>query len=176
MKKEVQDCMTSELLFQAMQAETSNFEKNTFLAEYNRRLSIMKLTDKQINDFRKLDEFVISNGCYITSDVLLATKPFIEANMNKDSIQMDHCTFSELVYLTDVANSAYIRNHHWMSSSVWALVCEHALRCGECKSAWEVRNRMKLIGITEEQEGIFVSNECLIVQRLRWHYTDKFAW
>ena len=176
MKKELQDCMTSELLFQSMQPDISAPDKASFLAEYERRLRMMGLTDEQIVEFRKADELAINNGCYIKSDVLLTTRPFIEAHMNTDSIKMENCTFSELIYLTDDANSAYIRDHHWLPSEAWALVCEHALRCGTCKSAWENRNRMKAIGLTEEQEGVFVRNECKIAERLRWHYTEDLAW
>lgn len=176
MKKEPQDCMTSELLFQAMQPDTSTPDKTTFLNEYERRLKMMGLTDEQIVEFRKADELAINNGCYIKSDVLLSTQPFIKANMNTESIKMENCTFSELVYLTDDANSAYCRDHHWLSSEAWALVCEHALNYGICKSAWEIRNRMKAIGLTGEQENVFVLNECMIAQRLRWHYTEDLAW
>lgn len=176
MKKEPQDCMTSELLFQAMQPDTSTSDKATFLNEYERRLRMMGLTDEQIVEFRKADEFAINNGCYIRSDVLLSTKPFILAHMNTESIKIENCTFSELIYLTDDANSAFIRDHHWLSSDAWALVCEHALYCGTCKSSCEISNRMKAIGLTQEQEGIFVRNECKIAQRLRWHYTEDLAW
>ena len=96
--------------------------------------------------------------------------------MSADSIKLENCTFSELVYLTDDANSAYVRDHHWLPAETWNLVCQHALSFGTCKSAWETRNRMKSIGLTEEQEGIFVRNECQIAKRLRWHYSEDIAW
>lgn len=176
MKKELQDCMTSELLFQAMKTDASDSDRATLLAEYERRLKMMGLTDEQVVKFREADETAINNGCYIKADVLLATKPFIEASMSADSIKMENCTFSELVYLTDDSNSAYIRDHHWLPAKAFELVCQHALNVGICKSAWEVRNRMKSIGLTEEQEGIFVRNECQIAKRLRWHYSEDIAW
>lgn len=174
--KKLQDCMTSELLFQSMQTDTSTPEKESFIAEYERRLRMMGLTDEQTAEFRKADELAINNGCYIKSDVLLSTEPFIKENMDTESIKMENCTFSELIYLTDDANSAYIRDHHWLPAKAWALVCEHALNSGTCKAAYENRNRMKGIGLTEEQEGIFVKNECKIAQRLRWGYTEELAW
>lgn len=177
MNKALQDCMTSELLFQALKGiDITASEKVSFLAEYERRLKMMGLTDEQIIKFREADENSINNGCYIKADVLLATKPFIEATMNADSIKLEKCTFSELVYLTDDANSAYIRDHHWLPAEAWNLVCQHAIGFGICKSAWETRNRMKSIGLTEEQEGIFVRNECQIAKRLRWHYSEDIAW
>lgn len=172
--KELQDCMTSELLFQAM--NTSNSKGDIYISEYERRLKMMELTDEQIVKFRKADETAISNGCYIKKDALLSAKPFIETDMGVDSIKLENCTFSELVYLTDDANSAYINEHHWLSSETWSLVCQHALAAGICKSAWENRSRMKSIGLTEEQENIFVKNECLIAKRLRWGYSQELAW
>ena len=176
MKKELQDCMTSELLFQAMNTEISISDKTSYLSEYERRLRIMGLTDEQIAKFRKCDEIAITNGCYIKPTVLLATKPLILKDMNVDSIKMENCTFSELVYLTDDANSAYMRDHHWLPSSAWDLVCKHSLHCDTCASAYETHNRMQSIGISQEQESIFVKNECQIAQRLRWNYSQDLAW
>lgn len=176
MKKELQDCMTSELLFQAMNTDASDADKASYLSEYERRLRMMGLTDEQIEKFRECDEKAINNGCYIKADILLATQPFIKADMHSDSIKMENCTFSELVYLTDDANSAYVRDHHWLSSEAWSLVCKHALNCGTCESAFENRNRMQSIGLTQEQEGIFVKNECQIAKRLRWNYSQDLAW
>ena len=176
MKKELQDCMTSELLFQAMKVAISDSERSSFLAEYERRLKMMDLTDEQIVKFREADETSINNGCYIKPETLLVTKPFIEANMNVDSIKVENCTFSELVYLTDDANSAFIRDHHWLPKEAWHLVCQHALNFGTCKSAIMLHNRMESIGLTEEQIGIFIRNECQIAKRLRWHYSNDMAW
>ncbi len=174
MKKELRDCMTSELLFQALKDSTS--KKDIYIAEYERRLKIMGLSDDLINKFKKADETVINNGCYMKLDTLLASVPFIEFNMDKNSIKVENCTFSELVYLTDDANSAYIRDHHILSPKTWELVCQHAFGFEICKAAFENRNRMKAIGLTLEQEGIFVKNECQIAKKLRWHYSDEFAW
>ena len=174
MKKEIRDCMTSELLFQAMKG--SSDEKATFLSEYERRLKMMRLTDEQIAKFREADERAITNGCYIKLDTLLGKEPLIKAGMNVDSIKMENCTFSELVYLTDDANATHARDHHWLPTETWELVCKHALSVGICQAAWENRNRMKEIGLTEEQENVFVRNECQITKRLRWHYSEDMAW
>lgn len=176
MKKELQDCMTSELLFQSMNADTSDAEKASFIAEYERRLKMMGLTDEQISKFRECDEEAIKNGCYIKADKLLATQPFIKSDMNTDSIKVENCTFSELVYLTDDANAAYARDHHWLPNEAWFLVCRHALKGGICEAALKNRSRMESIGITQKQEGIFVKNECQIAKRLRWNYSQDLAW
>lgn len=176
MKKELQDCMTSELLFQSMQSNVSDDDKSTLLAEYQRRLKMMGLTDDQVVKFRQLDETSIRNGCYIQADTLLTTMPLICPGMNKHSIKLENCTFSELVYLTDDANSAYWRDHHWLPENTWALVCQHAVNAGICKSTYELLNRTESIGLTEEQVGIFIKNECQIAKRLRWHYSEDMAW
>ena len=52
MKKELQDYMTSELLFQAMKTDASDSDIATLLAEYERRLKMMGLTDEQVVKFR----------------------------------------------------------------------------------------------------------------------------
>lgn len=176
MKKEIQNCMTSELLFEALNDTTTDSDKTLYITEFERRLKIMRLSDEQISKFRECDEKVIKNGCYMKSEILLATKPFITHDMNRDSIKTDYCTFSELVYLTDDANSAYVRDHGWLPEGAFALVCRHALRCGTYEAAYTLRNRMKEMGLTEEQEGIFVKNECQIAKRLRWGYSNDPAW
>lgn len=176
MKKELKDCMTSELLFQSMNDDTSDADKASFIAEYERRLKMMGLTDEQISKFRECDEEAIKNGCYIKADKLLATQPFIKSDMNADSIKVENCTFSELVYLTDDANSAYVRDHDWLPNEAWSLVCKHALNCGVCEAASKNRSRMQSIGITQKQEGIFIKNECQIAKRLRWNYSQDLAW
>lgn len=59
----------------------------------------MQLSNDEIARFRSQDEFVISNGCYISPDNLLTARPFIYDDMNKNSIKLANCTFSELVLL-----------------------------------------------------------------------------
>ena len=55
MAKELKDCMTSELLFQAGIC-TNEAEKATYLSEYERRLKFMGLTDEVIQKFREADQ------------------------------------------------------------------------------------------------------------------------
>ncbi|MCR5147319.1 MAG: hypothetical protein K6B70_08325 [Clostridia bacterium] len=66
MKKNVLDCMTSELLHQALIGNPDN--KDIYLAEYEQRLKTAGIQNNQIEKFRKLDEKAISNGCYIKID------------------------------------------------------------------------------------------------------------
>ena len=175
MKKELQDCMTSELLFQAMKANCDEEEEKAYIDEYERRLRMMGLTDQQIAEFRQSDEAAISNGCYMFKEILLASKPMIMNSSTLDSIKLENCTFSELVYLTDDANAAVVRDHEWLPQEAWYLVCEHAL-CGNAKAEYERQNRMEEIGITKEQGNIFVKNECKIALRLRWRRSNELAW
>ena len=176
MKKELQDCMTSELLFQSMQADTSDLDKDYYLAEYEKRLRMIGLTDEELVEFRKADEFAINNGCYIKSDVLLSSIPLIKAQMKGDSIKLENCTFSELIYLAEDANFVYRHDKHLMDTEIGRIIFENALDIGLCLSARVNHNRMKTIGLTDLQESIFVRNERKIIQRLRWHHTEELAW
>lgn len=176
MKKNIQDCMTSELLFEALNDNTSDTEKASYLAEYERRLKMMGLTDEQIKKFRECDEKVIKNGCYIKADELLAANPFIKKDMNSNSIKVENCTFSELVYLTDDANYTYITCSNLFLLKIWGLVSKHALNFGICEAAFENKNRMKSIGLTKDQEDMFIKNEGKISKRLRWNLSQEPAW
>lgn len=175
MKKELKDCMTSELLFQAMKENCNEEEKKSYIDEYEKRLRMMELSDEQIAGFRQLDETAINNGCYMLKEILLTSKPMITSSSTLDSIKLENCTLSELVYLTDDANAAAVRDHEWLPKEAWALVCEYALR-GKAKAEYERQERMEKMGITKEQGNIFVRNECKIAQRIRWKMTNDLAW
>ena len=175
-KKDITNCMTSELLYEALKANANYAEKHAFIEEYKRRLKIMGLTNEQMVEFRKMDEVAINNGCYINLFELFAKQPFIKPDMTENSINLRNCTFSELVYLTDDANADYASSSTDFHQSAWQLICKHALEYGICLSAFEVHQRMKSIGISLMQESIFIGNECLIVQRLRWKTTSVLAW
>ena len=46
-----------------------------------------------------------------------------------------------------------------------------------CKSAVELRDRMRYLGITEDQESIFIKNELKIIKKMaRHHFMLKEAW
>lgn len=169
--KKVQDCMTSELLFEALKSDS---DKSIYICEYERRLKLMGLTDEQIVKFRESDEISIENGCYIKSNVLLAESPFIYADMNP--VDLKKCTFSELVYLTDSANFAHDNNRYSFPEKVLRIICQNTIYSGVSNSDSELRARMKSIGISKKQIDFFIFNECQIANRLQWHYSQKMAW
>lgn len=175
MKKDIRNCMTSELLFQAIKDTCSEDNQKEYIAEYERRLRIMGLSDVQIAEFRKLDEDAIKKGCYMFKEFLLTAKPMIMYESKEDSIKLENCTFSELVYLTDDANAANTYNHEWFSKDAWKMVKKYS-SSGNFEAEHERKKRMDQIGISEEQGNIFVKNECMIIERTRWRYAKKLAW
>lgn len=176
MTKKLNDYMTSELLFQAMKIRGEDSERNTFISEYERRLKMMGLKDEQIARFRRYDETAIKNGCCIEPNILLATKSLIEKGI-KETIKVENCTFSELVYLTEDSDFIYVHHKNCLSEEACNLIRQHALYFGMCKSAVELRDRMRYLGITEDQESIFIKNELKIIKKMaRHHFMIKEAW
>lgn len=170
----LEDFMTSELLLRAIREETPKNDREEFQNEYQRRMDILELSQEQKKKFYEMDIVAIEKGCYITLDSILASKPYI----GDDEIVLSNCTFSELIYLTEEADYEYIRNGEGVSVSekAWETICKHALNGGLCESAIENRKRLIEAGLSEEQQALFVKNECLIIRRLRWQMTEEVAW
>ena len=165
MTKEFKNYMTSELLASA-RIEREKEVKNLFILEYERRLKLLGLTDEQIAGFREVDEQAIANGSYIlTSNVLLSTGSLIKKYI-EEPINVANCTFSELVYFTEYANSKYLFKRSCnLSEEEENFIKKHSLYFGMCKAALEMRNRMKKICATDKQEADFVKNEKRVMNR-----------
>ena len=156
MTKEFQNYMTSELLANA-RIEREKEVKNLFILEYERRLKLVGLNDEQIAEFRKFDELAIANSSYTDSFI----KSFIEEPTN-----VENCTFSELVYITEYANSLYLQKRNSsLSEEEEQFIRQHSLYFGMCRAALEVRNRMKRISATDKQENILLKNERKVMKK-----------
>lgn len=157
MTKEFQNYMTSELLANA-RIEREKEVKNLFILEYERRLKLVGLTDEQIAEFRKFDELAIANSFYTDSFI----KSFI-----KEPIDVEKCTFSELVYITEYANSLYLqkRNSSSLSEEEERFIRQNSLYFGMCSAALEVRNRMKRISATDKQENSLLKSERKVMKK-----------
>lgn len=169
MRKNSMDCMTSELLFQFLNGEPDY--KDFYLSEYEKRLKSLNLADNQIAKFRELDENAIEKGCNIKLNSLLAANPLIQPTMTENSINVKNCTMSELVYLTVDANNAFDNSPYWANTPAWNLVCKHTFYGPTHESTYELREKLGKIGLSLEQIELFNTNECKLINRLRWKST-----
>ena len=166
--KKIEDCLTSELLFQAIRGDIKSKDKLLYVREYGQRLRKMGLSSQQIIDFCNLDTEAIKNGCYMDEYTLLASKPFITPGMTEDSIKLDNCTFSELVYLTDEANLAYIQDYYLLPRETWELVTKHCIREGSKAASKEMIRRLKSIDVTKAQKEIFIETDERIIHKVKY--------
>jgi hypothetical protein len=171
MKGNIWDMMTSELLFRALKTDIPTDRKNLLLDEYHHRLMLMGLKEEEIAQFRKADEKAINTGCYIKPDVLLASKSLIKDGMSSKSILMDHCTFSELIYLAEDAKLADDMGFDW-SEETASLLFSLSLS-GLCESARACQQRMNELKLSTDFQVSFIEYERIIIRRLRnipWSY------
>ena len=120
-------------------------------------MKLVGLTDEQIAEFRKFDELAIANSFYTDSFI----KSFI-----KEPIDVEKCTFSELVYITEYANSLYLQKRNSSSlSEEERFIRQNSLYFGMCRAALEVRNRMKRISATDKQENSLLKSERKVMKK-----------
>ena len=86
---DLRDVMTSELLVRVV-SETAVAEKNECLNEWQRRISMLELTDEQQKMLYSLEISVIKKGCYIQPEKLLLSESFIA---NDFAIDVENAQF-----------------------------------------------------------------------------------
>lgn len=173
----IDDIMTSELVYR------SNRLKDIYGKEYFRRLNLIGLSEDQIKKLYEQENLILS--CDIERFQSHREQPwvrryfFIDRITEKDLPKFGQMTLSELILITDDASSAYIRDHHALSSETWSAVCKAAVQShsfGGAQYAFAFKDRVKKLGWTEEQDGAYIKNECLLTERLKWGYHEKSSW
>lgn len=157
MKKELQRCMTSELLF-AAQYTIDDKEQEIYITEYKRRLSIICYSNEQIKKMLEADETAISKGCYIKISTLLISDASLCFSTTVDYIDLSHCTFSELVLLTCKANILYASDYKYQNEKTKKFITKFAFNCN-AEAALEIQSRMQSLDICYELQNNFIRHE-----------------
>jgi hypothetical protein len=164
-EKEMNDRMTTELLF---------FQDKECRNEVARRLKIVGLSEEQIGGFIAREEKIVSNSS-ICGPQKLATHIWITHSSTVESLpQPQSLSSSEIVTLVDDAIAARARDHEVLPDLAFAAVS--AVLCSESQFQQELIRRFGELGLADEQMGIFIRNECMITERLKWSMHSKIAW
>jgi hypothetical protein len=169
----VKNMMTSELAY------FSNNLGDDYGLEYVRRLKLMGFTDEMIAKSYSLEKETISLKEDLARKNPWVQRYFISCDSTPENIpKIEELTLSELILITDDANSAFSRDHHYLPNPAWNAVCITACCVGytEARYVNEAHKRAKTIGWTEKQISAFTKNECMLTARLKWGYDDKPAW
>ena len=166
MKKYVPDCMTSELLFEALSCDADDEKnKSICMAEYNRRLEILKLTEEQKENFKRYDEHACLNGSKMSTNVLLAATPVY--SVPKD-YTVGNLTLSELLFLANAEIAHHIRSLYNAEIEDWDVICIKSIYRTSSVAAEYARFLMYEWGFDEKQRDIFIANEFRIL-KLLWY-------
>lgn len=167
--------MTSELVYHSGSLE------DMYGQAYVNRLKMIGFNDAQLQSFYNSESSIISLGRnkFGREQPWVGRYFFIQGTKKEDLPRLEELTLSELILITDDASAAYVKDHHWLSPETWNAVCEAAPQAysfGGAKYALAFKDRVKRIGWSEEQDGAYTKNECMLTERLKWGYSDKLAW
>jgi hypothetical protein len=166
--------MTSELVYNSKSLE------DLYGQSYVSRLKLIGFSDAQVQNLYQNEASIISQGRnrFGREQPWTGRYFFMQIMKKEDLPSPDELTLSELILITDDANSAFVRDHHVLSLEAWQAVCVAATTAQytEAKYAFALRNRVKLYGWPMEQESAYTRNECLILERLKWGRHNDPAW
>ncbi|MEN9626717.1 MAG: hypothetical protein RL557_1045 [archaeon] len=173
----LEDTMTSELVYRSR-----GFD-DVYGREYKKRLSLLRFDEESIKKLYDQEKLILSYGIGIfQSD---RKQPWVRRYFFREGItgndlpQFGQLTLSELILITDDASSAYIRDHHVLSDDTWVAVCKAAIQAHSFGGAHYIiafNDRAETLGWSEEQNGAYTKNECLLTERLKWGHHEKPAW
>ncbi len=170
----VEDMMTSELIYR------SDYPEDVFSREYSRRLHLIGLNDDQIEKIHQLESLVLSTESMAEHRKQpWVRRYFIMPDLTLESIpKVDDLTLSELILITDDANSAFWRDHNYLPEKAWQALCVAACcaQYTEARYANAFNERTEKLGLSKSQSGAYTKNECLLTERLKWGHHENPAW
>ena len=170
--KKIDDRMTSELAY------LSKLPEDEFGMEYARRLSLLNLSDEQISNLYNHEKKILGLKQDNDRGGIWGSRIFITKNSSSKGLpKIEELTLSELLLLTDDANSALVRDHEWLPDeameSVFIAACEGP---SEGRYAKEYNKRTAEMSWSKAQNCAYVRNECLLIERIKWRWHNEQAW
>ncbi|MBI4454253.1 hypothetical protein HY636_06430 [Candidatus Woesearchaeota archaeon] len=171
----INNIMTSELVYRSCLPE------DVYGQEFTRRLRGIGLTDEQASSLYQIEQLILSVDGKLSED---RTQPwvrryFITPLSSPETLpEKELLTLSELILITDDANSAFWRDHHALPEKAWAALCIAACcaQYTEAQYAIAFNERTEKCGWSKAQSGAYTKNECLLTERLKWGHHEEPAW
>lgn len=171
----INNTVTSELVYK------SSLPEDIYGQEFTRRLKGIGLTDEQATSAYQIEQLILSVDGKLSED---RTQPwvrryFIRPFSSPETMpEKGLLTLSELILITDDANSAFWRDHHVLPKKAWAALCIAACcaQYTEARYAHEFYERTEKCGWSKAQSDVYTKNECLLTERLKWGHHNNPAW
>ena len=145
-----------------------------------RRLQSIGLNEKQIKDLYQSELSILSTDIISKHrEEPWVRRYFVMPDSTPENIpKVDDLTLSELILITDDANSAFWRDHHFLPEKAWEALCVAACcaQYTEARYAHAFNTRAENLGLLKEQKDAYTRNECLITERLKWGHHENHAW
>ena len=169
----LENTLTSELPYLSLTI------RDPFGQEYERRLKLIGLSQEQIEAAYQTEQFISRNGKLQGRDERWAIRYFIRPDSTPETLpDPEHMTLSEIICITDDANSAIVRDHHALSQEAFQAAC-----IASCNRAYSGERygqsylaRTEKMGWTEAQRNAYSKNEFMMTARIKWNYHDDPAW
>lgn len=167
------DCMTSELVILHKQTNDKAYQK-----ELQKRFDLLGLTDKQQRNFIESEkERAKSRSFPSLYPSGLARHYFLMDGVGiEDLPKPEQCLTSELIALTDDADAAWAKDHHWLKEKTMNAVGKIVGVDGKPLYYKEYERRTEKWGWTRLQQHSFTKNEGLILGRAKWRYHSDPSW
>jgi len=169
----VDNTMTSELVCLSQNPD------DTFGEEYTRRLGSISVPPEQITTLYQEEKQILGSFEIPGRQQPWAQRYFLFPTSTLENLpKIEHLTLSELLMITDDANSAIVRDHHAIKGPAFQAVCIAACnRHGtEARYAHAFNNRTQRLGWSEEQKAAFCKNEFGLTEKLKWGYHNDDLW
>jgi hypothetical protein len=172
---DVVNIATSELAYK------SSSLNDVYGQEFTRRLKGIDLTDKQVCNLYQTEQLILSADSKLTEERKQpwVRRYFIMHNSTPENIpEKGFLTLSELIFITDDANSAFFRDHGVLPDKAWSALCIAACCANytEARYALGFNERTEKFGWSKAQSSAFTKNECLLTERLKWGHHNNPAW
>lgn len=169
------DFMTSELVYKSASIE------DPLGREYVRRMTSIGFDNTKAASLYAVELVVLSGDLQREQrQQPWATRYFFANGFKLEHLpKKEQVSMSEMVLITDDAESAYFRDHHSLDPDAWHAVCYAAISAiamGGAQYAYALRARVEALGWTRPQENAFTRNESLLTERLKWGKHENPAW
>lgn len=170
----VDNTMTSELAY------LSDNIKDNFGQEYVRRLKLIGLPNNDISSLYHQESIIAASGNMGEQrKQQWVRRDFIMHDSTPDTMpKPEGLTLSELILITDDANSAFCRDHHVLPDQAWAALCIASCyaQYTEARYMHAFDDRTEKLGWSKAQNRAYTRNECLLAERFKWGQHEKPAW
>jgi len=173
----LENALTSELVYK------SKDPRDDYAKEHLRRLSAIGFNQAKAEKIYEIEKIILSvdpeNNKVPFRERHWVGRYFIFPESTPETMpEKEFMTLSELLIITDDANSAFFRDHKFIEGKAWDALCMAAITAKYTKGIYAIHfeERTEKLGWSREQTRAYTRNEFLLTERLKWNMHQNPAW